>query len=126
MNKNNSTFSHDLHFGIGGENLLKGIINGDFKCEVKRDRKLSYTGNLAIEVEYKGKPSGLAKTEAEWYAFVCSGSEYKDELIIFISTERLKKLCDDYENHGGRVVYGGDYNASKLILLPLEKILDKI
>ena len=119
-------FKYDLQFGEQGETLLKEIIEGGYTVEVKRDRKISETGNIAVEVEYKGRPSGLTRTQADYYAFICSGDKYNDEVIILITTERLRKLVVTHEERGWRCVFGGDGRQSKLILVPIKEILGTV
>ena len=117
-------FRYDLKFGEKGEGLVKSLLTAEdeLTIEVKRDRLVSKTGNIAIEIGYKGNPSGLMKTEAVWWAYVLSGGDYKDELIILIETERLRKLALRHKEQNG-TVFGGDGKQSELVLLPVEKIL---
>jgi len=116
MNETTINFNGDLHFGQKGENHLKNILES---VEVKTDRATHATGNVAVELEYRGKPSGLATSNAKYWAFVFAG-EYKGEVIILIERERLKNVVKD---GNFRTVYGGDDMASKLVLIPKEKLL---
>jgi uncharacterized protein (DUF3820 family) len=40
-----------------------------YKIEVKSDRQAGHTGNMAIEYECNGKPSGISSTEADYYIY---------------------------------------------------------
>ena len=120
-------FKYDLKFGQDGEGLVKNLISSTdcLTVEVKRDRVVSETRNIAIEVSYKQAPSGLMTTEAEWWAFLLSGDNYNDEIVILIKTERLKEIVSEYrELHG--TMRGGDGYQAELVLLPLPKILDEV
>ena len=109
-------FTHDLEFGEAGEELVRNLLSSSpFTIEVKRDRLVSQTGNIAIEISYKHAPSGLMATTADWWAFVLSGDEYKDEIIIFIQTKRLKKIVNKYKKLNGSI-RGGDGKTAELVL----------
>ena len=118
-------FTHDLEFGEAGEELVRDLLSSSaFTVEVKRDRLVSQTGNIAVEISYKHEPSGLMTTTADWWAFVLSGDEYKDEVIIFIQTKRLKKIVNKYKELNG-TRRGGDGSTAELVLVPLPEILNK-
>ena len=77
------------------------------------------TGNIAIEYESYGKPSGINATEADyWFHNLCIGKDVFCTLVF--SVDNLKKLIDglDYK----RSVSGGDHNASRMYLLKLDKL----
>ena len=62
--KNN--FDIDLDFGKKGEEWVVKLFEGNSKVEVKTERGIwQETGNIAIEIKYKNKPSGLSITDAE-------------------------------------------------------------
>ena len=122
----NPKFDLDLKKGQMGEGLVRYVLCGakiDASIEVKRDMLIARTLNLAIEYECRGKPSGIERTEADWYAFICTRGFEKDDTIIFIKTERLKELYAHYKKMG-RIVPGGDDKASKMVLVPFKVILD--
>jgi hypothetical protein len=52
-----SNFEYDLVFGQEGEMSFADLTNK--KIEVKRDRIAHKTGNIFIEYESRGKPSGI-------------------------------------------------------------------
>ena len=72
----NSSFDLDFGYGRKGEQLVEELLTEGKRIEVKRDRKWHLTGNVYIEVECfftkdnAWAPSGLAVTEAEYWAFV--------------------------------------------------------
>ncbi len=113
--KYNSDFRYDLEVGQAGETLLGEILSGK-KVEVKSDLQAQETGNVFVEYESRGNRSGIATTQAEWYAFVLSGSN-----IRLIKTEELKVLCRKYIGTK-RDILGGDNDTSKGVLLPLTEL----
>jgi len=115
----NNDFSHDLRVGQIGETYLATLLE-DKKIEVKTDYKASITRNVFIEYESRKKPSGIATTLADFYAFIIS-----NENIILIATERLKVICRKYMKTNRNVV-GGDMNTSRGILLPLEELINPV
>jgi len=69
QNENQSAFDIDLPFGEIYEDKLKDILAG--KIEVKTERDIwKTTGNMCIELEYKGKPSGINVTKADYWCQV--------------------------------------------------------
>ena len=118
-------YRHDLEFGLCGEKLASELLRlpvNTAKVEVKRDRKVSKTGNLAIEISLNGEPSGLTTTSAHWWVFVLSGDKFKDKVLIFIETGRLKKIVNKHkESEGTR--HGGDGRQSELVIVPLSSIM---
>ena len=77
-------YTHDLEFGLDGENLANELLSSPSdtaKVEVKRDRLVSQTGNIAVEISLNGYPSGLTTSTADWWAFLLSGDKYKDEVF---------------------------------------------
>ena len=113
--KHNSNFEYDLHLGVLGEKLVKGIFKNPDKVEVKTDFKAKDTGNVFVEYESRGKLSGISTTKAEWYCFVLS-----NENVIFLKTKKLKELC---KKKGLERKSGGDKNTSKGILLPIKQLI---
>ena len=62
-----STFDIDLKYGQIREKRVADLFKGG-KVEVKTERSWwRKTGNIAIEYEFRGKPSGIDKTEAKWW-----------------------------------------------------------
>lgn len=117
-------FSVDLPEGEMGENTIAFLLHmndGDL-VEVKRDFRVSDTGNVAVEYEDNGHKSGIARTKALWWAIYLNGDNYQGEVFVIMKTERLKQLCRPH--HGTwRDVVGGDFGKTKMILLPVEELL---
>ena len=96
---NKSSFDLDFSYGRKGEQLVEELLTEGKRIEVKRDRKWHLTGNVYIEVECfftkdnAWSPSGLAVTEAEYWAFVLK------KTVIMLPTTVLwhsfKTFCKD-------------------------------
>lgn len=113
-------FDINLAEGKLTEGKIKKLFSGQEAIEVKRDFKISETGNVAVEFECRGKPSGIATTKSDWYAIALDGAEFEQEVIVFITTDRLKRLVDAAP---GRVMYGGDGVLSCFKLLRADRLL---
>ena len=119
MYEQNNTFTHDLKFGQMKEEELANILVNQ-PIEVKTDCKWKKTGNLAIEYKSRGKPSGIATTKSEYWAFILDANGFT-EGIIFIPTEKLKILARRYLKTN--TVFGGDDNTSEMVLVPIEEFV---
>jgi len=116
-------FDVDLEFGQQWEKHIDEMFSGAKKCEVKTERDTwSRTGNICIEIESYGKPSGLTSTEAEiWVHNLVKDNELCCSLMF--NTDKLRKIMEDMKP---RTVMGGDNNASKLYLVNITKLLNAI
>ena len=119
--KDRKKFDIDLAYGKVREDLIKEMLQ-DKKIEVKSERDVwKRTGNIAIEYECYGKPSGINATEADyWFHNLCVGEDIYATLIF--KTENLKKILDSLERKVS--VNGGDHNASRMYLISLQKLFD--
>jgi hypothetical protein len=110
-----SDFRYDLEVGQVAEAELADTFENK-KIEVKRDLRAKETGNIFIEYASRGKPSGLATTQSDFYCFVI------EDLHIMLPTVQLKKIARSYLGTS-RDVRGGDNNTSYGILLPLKDLI---
>ena len=107
-------FDLDLRDGEAAENMLLGIIqSGNGLVEVKRDQMARQTGNVYVETGYRGKPSGITSTEADWWAI-----EVDNDVFVLMRTERLRELIK-YR----RDMPGGDNDWSTGKLLPVGRLV---
>jgi len=134
-------FKKDLRYGEDSEilfciyliknDLIINNLNLDYKYDIKAfskklDRHLFFelktdkfvdkendTGNMAIEIRYKKRPSGVSKTKADWFVYFFRN--LKKENIWMIKCSDLKDLI---KNNNFKKVMGGDNNASELVLIP--------
>ena len=116
----NKNFKYDLEFGEIREQRIADIFQNE-KIEVKTERGLWVeTGNIAIEVACRGKPSGLATTEAKYWLHILeiNGQEFCSLLFpVDVLKARITALKPSY-----RIVMGGDDNQSKLVLVPVTEL----
>ena len=119
--KDRKKFDIDLAYGKVREDLIKEMLQ-DKKIEVKSERDVwKRTGNIAIEYQCYGKPSGINATEADyWFHNLCVGEDVYATLVF--KTENLKKILDSLERKVS--VNGGDHNASRMYLISLQKLFD--
>lgn len=110
----NNDFKYDLKVGQIKERELGEIFNSK-TIEVKYDLLALKTMNVYVEYECRGKPSGLSTTNADYYCF-CFGDTFH-----LIETSILKERCRPFLKTN-RNKKGGDNNASKGILLPLNSL----
>tara|TARA_R110000824_G_scaffold28206_5_gene95059 strand:- start:11626 stop:12003 length:378 start_codon:yes stop_codon:yes gene_type:complete len=118
MNYNND-FRYDLEVGQEGERLVDSLFKSK-RIEVKRDSWVGRTGNIAIEYESRGKQSGIATTEAEYWIIIFS-REYEDKVMLVLETKRLKEVARKYYK-AGKIKKMGDSNTSIAVLIPLSEI----
>jgi len=101
--------------------LLIKRNNKDIKYEIKTDVFCAPgfdSGNIFIEIECRGKKSGVEVTEAEWFV---TYFQFFNE-IWYIKTDDLKKLIEDNPFHVG---IGGDPGSKSTgYLIPREKFKD--
>ena len=117
--ENRKKFDLDLEYGKVREQAIADMLQ-DKKIEVKSERDVwQNTGNIAIEYESYGKPSGIAATEADyWFHNLCIGDDIFATLVF--DTDSLRRIIDNLDYK--RSVSGGDHNASKMYLLNLQKL----
>lgn len=112
-------FDIDLEYGKIRERHVADMLQ-DKKIEVKSERGMwQNTGNIAIEYESYGKPSGINATEADyWFHNLCVGEDTFCTLVFKVDS--LKQIIENLDYK--RTVSGGDHNASKMYLLNLQKL----
>lgn len=120
--KYSNSFTYDLSFGEEAEDWVKKLLSNGFKIEVKNDRLIHKTGNLFIEYESRGKPSGLSTTTADYWIYRMSELDSS----ITLPVNCLKDICRLYYKENKHLKTGGDENTSKAFLVPLMKLLNDI
>jgi hypothetical protein len=130
------TFKTDLKLGVQYEKLyasmieydtcemaegvfkpwdLKIIRNGETTTyEVKADRMAKATGNLVIEYECSGKPSGITSSLADYWVYFIVGTTqyYRIPRTVIMEAIQAKKYK--------RTVRGGDSYKSNMYLFRIE------
>ena len=118
-------FDLDLEFGKLGEEFVRDMQVGNKKIEVKTERDIwKNTGNIAIELRYKGNPSGLSTTESSVWVHLLS---YKGVIEggFLLKVDLLKEKIKNLHKSGDlKMVMGGDDNMSQMALLPIKELWD--
>ena len=118
-------FDLDLKFGKLGEEFVRDMQVGNKKIEVKTERDIwKTTGNIAIELRYKGEPSGISTTESSVWIHLLSyngGIEGGFMFKVDLLRGKLKKL---HKEGNLKMVMGGDGNMSQMALLPIKDLWD--
>lgn len=123
----NKDFKYDLLLGEMAEGYLGDLLSLK-KIEVKMDFQTHRTGNFFIEYEYRGRPSGIETTEADYWCLIAATKEAaikrnnleslssSDVLyLVILPTAKLKAKCLDIK--ASRSIKGGADLASKGVLL---------
>jgi hypothetical protein len=119
---NDKRFDLDLQYGQVFEKKVADMLQNS-TIEVKTEReKWKSTGNIVIEFESRGKPSGIAATEADyWFHNLALGED-----IVMTLVFPTKILRNYIAQAMPRVVRGGDNNTSRLYLLNLQSLVKMI
>ena len=116
----NKKFDIKLKQGQKIEEQLKQFFTGQ-SIEVKSERHIwEITGNLFIEYEYKNQPSGIAVTDADYWALCLIRDEQLLQMYI-LPTDTLRRITRRYWNTERNVIGGDSYNT-KGITVPIEDI----
>jgi len=117
--KNQKKFDLDLQYGEIREDKIRDMLENK-KIEVKSERgRWMETGNICIEYECWGKPSGIRATESDyWFHNLCVGD--KEFCTIVFDTNMLRLIVNELDSF--KTVAGGDHNASRMYLVSLQKL----
>jgi hypothetical protein len=117
--ENRKKFDLDLQYGTVREDKVAAMLQ-DKKIEVKSERGMwMKTGNIAIEYQSYGKPSGIKATESDyWFHNLCIGDNEYCTLVF--KTDVLRTIVDKLDTF--KTVSGGDHNASQMYLVNLQKL----
>lgn len=116
---NDKRFDIDLEYGKVFEQKVADMLQNS-KIEVKTERdKWKSTGNIVVEFESRGRPSGIATTEAEyWFHNLAVGNDIVMTLVFPVS-----KLRSYIAKNMPRMVRGGDDNTSRMYLISLTDLV---
>lgn len=116
---NDKRFDIDLSYGQIFEQKIADMFQNS-KIEVKTERdKWKSTGNIVIEFESRGRPSGIVTTEADyWFHNLAIDDEIVMTLVFPVS-----KLRSYIENSMPKIICGGDNNTSKMYLIRLTNLV---
>ena len=113
----------DMLYGKIGEEFTQQLFEGNTKIEIKTERDIwERTGNIAVEMRYKGSPSGISTTKASvWIHLLSVKGVIKGGFILKV--DELKALIKKRHNEGKlKMVMGGDDNMSQLALIPQSEL----
>jgi hypothetical protein len=116
---NDKRFDIDLEYGKVFEQKVADMLQNS-KIEVKTERdKWSATGNIVIEFESRGRPSGIASTEADyWFHNLAIGND-----IVMTLVFPVYKLRSYIAQHNPKMIRGGDNNTSRMYLISLTDLV---
>lgn len=104
----NDNYKYDL--------ILTTVKDTKITIEVKCDLQSSVTGNIVVEFESRGKPSGISRSEADYWFYKVEGEWW--------SINRLKLQEIINLEHYERVVVGGDKGSeTKMYLFKKDTLL---
>ena len=117
--KDRKKFDIDLEYGKIRESQILDMFE-NAKIEVKSERDIwQKSGNIAIEYECYGKPSGIKATESDyWFHNLCINDETYATLVF--RTDFLRRIIDSIDYV--KSVKGGDHMASRMYLLNIQKL----
>ena len=119
--KANKKFDIDLKYGQVREKQVLNIF-ANKKIEVKTERDWwEKTGNIALEYECNGKPSGISSTQSDYWIHILAKGN-KNHCMLVFEVPRLKKIINKYKDTHTRMV--GDGGRSKCVILPIKKLFD--
>lgn len=119
MFNNDKRFDLDLQYGQVFEQKVADMLQNK-KIEVKTERdKWKSTGNIVIEFESRGRPSGVATTEADyWFHNLAVGNDIVMTLVFPVS-----KLRAYISKNMPKMIRGGDDNTSRMYLISLTDLV---
>lgn len=122
LNKDNK-FDVDLQYGQEGERWLLWLGTDQAKVEVKTERDVWLTsGNAIFEYRSRGKPSGIAVTQADYWMHLFKEKDITIMAFMFRTLELkefLRLVFKHPEKYSARLAVGGDDNTSEIIILPI-------
>jgi hypothetical protein len=104
-------FEDDLNHNAGRRLAFQNLPLS--AMEVHSDRKARYSGQFFVEFECRDKPSGIATSQAKFWAV-----ELHDNAWAIIPTARLREVVAQQKALRG-TVRGGDGGAAEGVLVPL-------
>jgi len=98
----NNTNEYDFILRVG---------TNDYTFEVKEDFTCEKTGNVGLEFECRGKPSGIQVSKADYYVYKIHTKSEGIKIYIH-KTNTIKKMIKD--NLYFRIVNGGDEGSNSM------------
>jgi hypothetical protein len=100
-----------LEYGHTNKYDIKARVNGKiFTFEIKEDFTCERTGNVGVEFECRGKPSGIAVSKADFYVYKIHS---KAGIKVYIyKTSQLKAMIANKLYF--KIVNGGDVGSNSM------------
>jgi len=117
-------FDMQLSAALVAERRLADIFTeGKFeKIELKTETwQWRRTGNIAVEYRQRGRPSGIAITEADYWVHELREDDGEPVGYFVIPVPRLKRLAREAYLAGHHVV-GGDNGEYEMVLLSVHDL----
>lgn len=135
MSREKCTFNSDKKFDMQLSKALldeQGLAwmfeNATFdgvKIEAKDETwQWQQTGNICVEYENRGKPSGIAATEADWWVHSLHAESGQVLVRLMFPRDGLLDLArENWRDERRRRERGGDGGYSKMVLIPVRDII---
>lgn len=91
--------------------ILAEIDGRQITFEVKEDFLCEKTGNVGLEFEYRGRPSGIQTSEADYYVYKLHTKDFGIQFVMHTKDVLLEKI--ENEKYF-RIVNGGDKGSNSM------------
>ena len=113
------SYEHETKKAIKEYDIIVKQNSSETKYEIKADRLSYKTGNVCIEIAYKGQPSGITSTVSDYWGYFVIKSEGYD--LYLIPTDELKRIIFSKPSKY-KSIRGGDERRSYLVLISLKEM----
>ena len=131
MFNNTKDFDFDLARGVNSEKSIGKILGLDKdKFEVKSEFGFwQKSGNLCIELAYKGKPSGLRATKAKYWIhrFMFNKEDCVGQILIEVKLLKqiVRKFIHENKKRKSKIIRMlGDNFQSRCVLIPMSDFMN--
>ena len=119
LQKVNPEFKFHGFSGTKGYDATFSVAGKIYTLEIKADWFTKDTGNVVIEYESWGKPSGIATTRAHFWAYAVM-QDIENFDIYLINTQKLKQIIEE-ERYFSKIVGGDPGSSTKMYRFKLEE-----
>lgn len=113
----------DLAIGKQGELLAGDVARGltEGTVEVKTDERSETTGNIYVEYECRGRPSGIATTKATWWAYALA----RRRVLVVLPTDLLLNLAREQWRDGYQTECSRGSYPTRGVLIPVNELIPR-